>query len=230
MGWAKRLISFLYMCGRLTQSSKSAEYASLFEAVTRLDARPSYNLAPSQPITICRMNGERSLLQVRWGLIPHWAKEAKTGYNMINARAETVATKPAYRDAYKKRRCLIPTDGFYEWRQTTPKQPFFIHREDNHPFALAGIWEHWEKGDDIIETAAIIVTEGNKLMVPIHDRMPVIIEPKDFEIWLNPEQDAKELSGLLVPHDEKGFEAYPISAAVNKPSNNDPSLIERIVI
>jgi len=218
------------MCGRLTQSSKSAEYASLFEAVTRLDARPSYNLAPSQPITICRMNGERSLLQVRWGLIPHWAKEAKTGYNMINARAETVATKPAYRDAYKKRRCLIPTDGFYEWRQTTPKQPFFIHREDNHPFALAGIWEHWEKGDDIIETAAIIVTEGNKLMVPIHDRMPVIIEPKDFEIWLNPEQDAKELSGLLVPHDEKGFEAYPISAAVNKPSNNDPSLIERIVI
>jgi putative SOS response-associated peptidase YedK len=218
------------MCGRLTQSSKSADYARLFDAVTRLDARPSYNLAPSQPITICRMNGERSLLQVRWGLIPHWAKEAKTGYSMINARAETMADKPAYRAAFKKRRCLIPTDGFYEWHAGgSRKQPYFIHRSDRRPFALGGIWEHWEKEGEIIESCAIIVTTANQVLAPIHDRMPVIIDPEDFERWLDPEQDGKALTGLLAPHDEEGYEAYPIGTAVNKPANNDPSLIERVM-
>ena len=216
------------MCGRLTQSSKTSDYARMLDAEALIDARPTYNLAPSQPITICRMDDGRKLLQVKWGLIPFWAKEAKTGYNMINARAETVATKPAFREAYKKRRCLIPTDGFYEWKQTTPKQPFFIHRLDGQPFALAGLWEHWEKDGEVIESGAIIVTEGNKLMSPIHDRMPVIIDPENFNRWLDPGVSSDAVADLLVPHDEYGFEAYPISTAVNKPANNNPSLIERI--
>ena len=218
------------MCGRLTQSSKTLDYARMLDAVPMMDARPSYNVAPSQPISICRMNGERSLVQVRWGLIPHWAKEAQHGYSTINARAETVATKPAYRDAFKKRRCLIPTDGFYEWRQTTPKQPFFIHRQDGQPFALAGLWEHWEKEDQVIESCAIIITSANNILKPIHDRMPVIIDSENFDTWLNPMIDGKELIEMLIPHAEYGYEAYPISSAVNKPANNEPSLIDRLRI
>jgi len=219
------------MCGRLTQSSKTSDYARLLDAVPLVDAQPTYNLAPSQPITICRMNGKRTLLQVKWGLIPFWAQESKTGYSMINARAETVATKPAFREAYKKRRCLIPTDGFYEWKAMKPaKQPYFIHRADNKPFALAGLWEHWEKEGEKIESAAIIVTTANQLMKPIHDRMPVVIDPDDFERWLNPENMGDTVADLLVAHDEEGFEAYPISTAVNKPSNNNQSITERITL
>jgi putative SOS response-associated peptidase YedK len=217
------------MCGRLTQSSKTIDYARMLDAVPSMTAKPSYNVAPSQAITICRMNSERTLLQVRWGLIPFWAKDTKTGYSMINARAETVATKPAYRSAFKKRRCLIPTDGFYEWRSMdSGKQPYFIHREDKQPFALAGLWEHWEKEGQVVESCTIIVTSANKILSPIHDRMPVIIDPENFQWWLDPELDGKELSGLLVPHAESGFEAYPINTAVNKPANNDSGLIERI--
>ena len=217
------------MCGRLTQSSKTIDYARMLDAVPSMTAKPSYNVAPSQPITICRMNGERTLLQVRWGLIPFWAKDTKTGYSMINARAETVATKPAYRSAFKKRRCLIPTDGFYEWQaRDSGKQPYFIHREDKQPFALAGLWEHWEKDEQLIESCTIIVTSANKVLSPIHDRMPVIIDPENFQSWLDPERDGNELTGLLVPHAESGFEAYPISTAVNKPTNNDPGLIARV--
>ena len=217
------------MCGRLTQISKTTRYAELLGVTrTSFNAKPTYNLAPTQPITICRTNGERSLVQVRWGLIPHWAKEIKHGYSTINARAETILTKPAYRDAFKKRRCLIPTDGFYEWRQSTPKQPFFIHRKDNEPFALAGILERWQHEGEVIESAAIIVTSANKLMQPIHDRMPVIINPWNFETWLSHENDGNDFFALLLPHSEMDFEAYPVSTKVNKPANNDPSIIESI--
>jgi len=189
---------------------------------------PSYNVCPSQLITICRQAQARELVQVRWGLVPFWAEDPKTGYNTINARAETVAAKPAFRQAFKQRRCLIPVDGFYEWRRTTPKQPFFIHRADAHPFALAGVWEHWEKAGQVIESVAIIVTDGNAMMKPIHDRMPVIIDPGDFERWLSPGVDGHQLLDLLRPHDEQGYEAYRIGAAVNKPQNNSPELVKRL--
>ena len=217
------------LCGRLTQSSKITKYAEILgAALPSFDAKPSYNVAPTQALTICKQNGERSLAQVRWGLIPHWAKEIKHGYSTINARAETIASKPAYRDAYKKRRCLIPTDGFYEWRQTTPKLPFFIHRKDNETFALAGIWERWHHDAEVIESAAIIVTSANKLMSNIHDRMPVIINPWNYETWLSHDNDGKDFFALFAPHSNKDFEAYPISTKVNKPANNDPSVLERV--
>ena len=201
----------------------------MLSASARIDAEPSYNVTPSQAITICRESNVRELVQVRWGLIPHWAKKAKTGYSMVNARAETVATKPAYRDAYKKRRCLIPTDGFYEWKPATPrKQPYFIHRRDSRPFALAGLWERWEMGEEPIETCTIIVTGANKLIATLHDRMPVIVESNDYEQWLDPAQDSTTLTSLLIPNEEEDLEVYPVGLAVNKPANNSPDLISRI--
>ena len=217
------------MCGRIVQSSKSTAYAdALLAKPLPIEPRPNYNLCPTQQVTICRQREERELVQVRWGIVPHWAKEVAHGYSTINARAETVASKPAYRDSFKRRRCLIPVDGFYEWRQTTPKQPFYIHRADSKPFALAGIWDHWERESQVIESAAIIVTDGNAMMKPIHDRMPVIIDPENFEPWLDPAIDGHKLVGLLNPHAEEGFEAYPISTAVNKPANNSRELLERV--
>ena len=218
------------MCGRIVQSSKSTAYADALLATPRVDPPPSYNVCPSQLITICRQMEERELVQVTWGLLPFWAKDPKTGYNTINARAETVATKPTFRQAFRQRRCLIPVDGFYEWRQSIPKQPFFIHRADSRPFALGGVWEHWEREGQVIESAAIIVTEGNAMMKPIHDRMPVIIDPEDYDRWLNPASDGHYLIGLLQPHAEQGFEAYPISTAVNKPQNNGPDLLKRALM
>ena len=148
---------------------------------------------------------------------------------MINARAETVADKPAYRDAFKKRRCLIPTDGFYEWKPGKPrKQPYFIHRKDGEPFAFAGLWEHWELEDLKIDSCTIIVTEANKLIATIHDRMPVIVDRSDYEQWLDPSQGNEELQPLLKPYPEKEMEAYPVGLAVNKPGNNGAGVIERI--
>ena len=217
------------MCGRIVQCSSSTAYADALLAVPCGPVPPTYNLCPSQLITICRQVQERELVQLRWGLVPFWAKDPKTGYNAFNARAETVAAKPAFREAFKRRRCLIPVDGFYEWRQAIPKQPFFVHRADGHPFALAGVWDHWENAGQVIDSAAIIVTGGNAMMKPIHDRMPVIIDPGDFERWLNPEVDGHQLIDLLRPHDEQGYEAYQVSAVVNKPQNNSPELVKRLV-
>jgi len=218
------------MCGRFTQTAIE-RYADLFKASAGIILRPSYNIVPSQQIVACRRSemGWRELSLLRWGLIPHWAKEPKTGYNMINARAETVADKPAYRDAFKHRRCLIPTDGFYEWQLGKPrKQPYFIHRKDGAPFAFAGLWEHWELEDLKIDSCTIVVTGANKLIAPIHDRMPVIITPECFEPWLDPQQDKATLLSLLKPCPEKDLEAYPIGLKVNQPGNNDPSLTERV--
>jgi putative SOS response-associated peptidase YedK len=217
------------MCGRFTQTAIE-RYADLFEASTGIILHPSYNIAPSQQVIACRRSdmGWRELGLLRWGLIPHWAKDPRTGYSMINARAETVAEKPAYRDAFKKRRCLIPTDGFYEWKPGRPrKQPYFIHRKDGEPFAFAGLWEHWELEDLKIDSCTIIVTQANKLISPIHDRMPVIVDRDNYEQWLNPEQSADDLLALLTPYPEAEIEAYPVGHAVNKPGNNGPELIER---
>ena len=218
------------MCGRFTQTAIE-RYADLFKASAGIILRPSYNIAPSQQIVACRRSemGWRELSLLRWGLIPHWAKEPKTGYSMINARAETVADKPSYRDAFKKRRCLIPTDGFYEWKPgKLRKQPYFIHRKDGEPFAFAGLWEHWELEDLKIESCTIIVTGANKLIMTIHDRMPVIVDRSDYEQWLDPSQDKEALMSLLKPYRETEMEAYPVGLAVNKPANNRPELIERL--
>jgi putative SOS response-associated peptidase YedK len=218
------------MCGRFTQFSPLERYTALFGAAAGVLLHPNYNVAPTQQIIVCRLSnmGWCEIWPMRWGLIPRWAKEPATGYSTINARSDTVAVKPAFRDAFRKRRCLIPTDGFYEWQSSkTRKQPYFIHRKDGEPFAFAGLYERWEREDLKIDSCTIAVTQPNRLLSAIHDRMPVIIRPEDFEQWLDPMREQDALLSLLRPYPADDLEAYPVGLAVNKPSNNDASLLER---
>jgi putative SOS response-associated peptidase YedK len=226
------------MCGRFVQSSLAEDYARLFGIEERNfgNLMPRYNVAPTQTTWACVMgpDGRRDLALLRWGLVPHWSKGPDSRYSMINARAETVHKKPAYREAFKRRRCLVPADGFYEWRtEKGGKQPHFIHRTDGEPMAFAGLWEHWKspEGGDGIDSCAIIVTEANELMQPIHDRMPVIVAPGDFERWLQASpEEAESLLPLLRPAPTAAMEAYPVSKAVNNPKNEAKELIERLAV
>jgi putative SOS response-associated peptidase YedK len=184
-----------------------------------------YNVAPSTNIPVIRqVDGERTLSLLHWGLVPCWAKDIKIGYKMINARAETVATKPAFRSAYKTRRCLIPASGFYEWkREANPKIPHFIHRRDDEPMAFAGLWESCEIEDGIVESCTIITTTPNELMAQLHNRMPVILDSQDFDWWMTGSRD--EIGQLLEPCPSDELEAYPISRQVNNPRNEGPELL-----
>jgi putative SOS response-associated peptidase YedK len=170
------------------------------------------------------------MVLARWGLIPYWAKDAKIGYSLINARADTVAEKPAYRSAFKRRRCLVAADGFYEWKATggKVKQPYFISLKDKEPFGFAGLWEHWDNPEDgkTVESFSIITTEPNELMAPIHNRMPAILTPEDYAAWLDPEEPPDHLKGLLRPYDPSQMEAYPVTTYVNRPVNQGPKCIE----
>ena len=179
------------------------------------------------------MDGVRRASRLRWGLIPHWAKDGKMGYATINARAETVAFKPAYREAFRRRRCLIPADGFYEW-QVQPdgktRQPFFISRADGSPLALAGLWERWcpPQGDPV-ESCTIIVTTANTLIAPIHERMPVLLEPDAFATWLDPcNDDTRSLTRLLCPCPAERLQAVRVSQRVNNPRHDDAGLIQAV--
>jgi len=185
-----------------------------------------FNIAPSQKIAILRGDAT-DLENLSWGLIPSWAKDKKMAF--INARSETAAEKPAFRSSFKKYRCLILSDGFYEWKKVgTQKQPFYIHLKSENPFAMAGLWSHWTSPEgEIIETVSILTTEANKLMKDIHHRMPVIMNEKDYKTWLNPnENDKEKLKSLLSPFDSTKMKAYPVSTYVNKPQNSDSKCIE----
>jgi putative SOS response-associated peptidase YedK len=224
------------MCGRFTQSSTSERYARLFglDDELRGDLAPRFNVAPTQSVLACRIeeNSRRDLAVLRWGLVPFWSHGPDSRYSMINARAETVHQKPAYRDAFRHRRCLIPADGFCEWTPQNGKQPYFIHRQNGEPMAFAGLWEHWKSEDtgEVIESCAIIVTDANELTRPIHDRMPVILVPGDFARWLEtPPQEAPSLLPLLRSAPSDDLEAYPVSTAVNSPRHEGRGLIERLV-
>ena len=196
---------------------------------------PRWNVAPSQDIPAVRLDrhGKRRLVSLRWGLIPYWAKDAKIGYRTINARAETVATAPAFREAFRKRRCLIPADGFYEWqKQGGTRQPYRVILKDGAPFALAGLWERWrnpENGEKV-ESCTIIVTDANELVAPLHDRMPVIIDPADFDAWLDTSRGTETAQALLKPYPAETMTAYPVSKHVNKPENDDPGCIEPVTL
>ncbi|ADE15176.1 protein of unknown function DUF159 [Nitrosococcus halophilus Nc 4] len=221
------------MCGRYTLHASLEQLAAHFHLSQTQELTPRFNIAPSQAVPAVRgESSQRELTMLRWGLIPHWAKEEKTSYSMINARAETVATKPAFRGAFRHRRCLIPADGFYEWKPATDgaKQPYYIRRRNGEVFAFAGLWEHWEgETGKCIDSCTIIVTDANKLIQPIHDRMPVILEPADYEAWLNPKnQAANTLTALLKPYPPESMEAYPVSRRVNRPTNDDPECIVSI--
>ena len=220
------------MCGRfyldVARDKLKAHYR--LKRVPKLVAR--FNISPSQDIAAIRESKEgRELAILHWGLIPSWAKDVKSHYSMINARAETVASKPAYRAAFRHRRCLIPVSGFYEWHpQDHDKQPYAIQMKDGEPFSLAGLWEHWQgENGKTIESCAVIVTDANALLTPIHDRMPVIIATDDYETWLNPEmQDIDVLNALLYPYPAEYLQAFPVSRDVNNPAHDEPSCIKPI--
>src|SRR5687767_5746470 len=224
------------MCGRyalrrvnLVRSDLTAVPLEPFEefSETRLQL---FNVAPSQTMPIVRRNSkdQRVVTVARWGLIPSWAKEPPKA-QPCNARAETVHSSGMFREAFARRRCLVPADGFYEWQGAKPpKQPYFIHRKDDRLFAFAGVWERWrgEKDDAPLDTYTIITTTPNDVMKPLHNRMPVILDQADYEKWLDPATKPDEAKELLRPAPNDVLEAYPVSTSVNKPKNNGPELID----
>ena len=192
------------MCGRYNIITDAQALVDYFDVLNEIDFSPRYNIAPSQDVPVVRQqDAGRELALLHWGLIPFWAKDEKLKYSMINARADTVHEKPAYREAFKKRRCLIPASGFYEWRKEKGrKQPYNIRLKDTDIFAFAGLWEHWEGPEgEVIDSCSIIVTEANKLIEPIHDRMPVILSTKGYDTWLDPDNhNTNTLRDLLTPY------------------------------
>jgi len=217
------------VCGRFVLKITSAEIAGHFELQEAPELSPLYNIAPIQSIPIIRAPaGTRECSMARWGLIPAWSKEPKTEYSTFNARAETVSTKPAFRAAFHQRRCIIPASGFYEWlRSGASKSPYYISLKDSQPFAFAGLWERWEKEGQIVESCTIIVTGANDLMMPIHDRMPVILATEDYDRWLDPKiVDAARIQSFLKPCPSQWLQAYPVSPAVNNSRNEGEALIK----
>jgi putative SOS response-associated peptidase YedK len=215
------------MCGRFYLLSPGAVVADLFDLAGPVEVAPRYNIAPSQPVAVVRLGEQgRELIPLRWGFIPSWAKDAKLA--PINARSETAADKPTFRHAMRKRRCLVPADGFYEWmRQGKAKQPFCFRLHDDKPFAFAGLWERWEGPTGPVETCCILTTEANDLVRPAHDRMPVMLERTNFEQWLDPaEQGAEALGWMLRPYRADAMRAYPVSPLVNSPKNDDARCLE----
>jgi putative SOS response-associated peptidase YedK len=193
---------------------------------------PRYTVAPTQSVMACReRDGRRELQPLRWGLVPHWSKGPDNRYSMINARAETVHEKPAYRGPFRSHRCLIPAEAFYEWKPMPGgKQPHAIRMKSREPFAFAGLWDGWTAPDGMkLETCTIIVTDANELLRPIHDRMPVILAPEAWDRWLDSGfGDFEQLRGMLAPYDAAQMEAYPVSRRVNSPQNEGSELLEAV--
>jgi putative SOS response-associated peptidase YedK len=244
------------MCGRYTRYGNVKVYEDDFEYQAALKKylaeslrqfqeayrKAQYNIVPTQDVLIVRQNGgEREPAFVRWGLIPVWAKSPQGGPPLINARAETVADKPTFRHALRRRRCIVPADGFYEWKQTSgvttrgKKQPYYIHRNDNRPLAFAGLWDSWieklptsSKREPLrIESCTIVTTTANATLAPLHDRMPVILSRNDYSLWLDSDvREPEAVAHLMVPYEGDELIAVPVSTAVNKVGNDGPELIE----
>jgi putative SOS response-associated peptidase YedK len=221
------------MCGRYTVTSSPEAIRALFHYQEQPNFPARYNVAPTQPIPIVRLvEGKRQFALVRWGLLPSWVKDPKTFTLLINARGESAAEKPAFRAAMRRRRCLIPADGFYEWQAVGGrKQPFFVRAKSGAPFAFAGLWETWTgpNGEEL-ETGTIVTTRANRTLAAIHDRMPVILAPEAFDLWLDcAHVDAATATSLIQPAPENLLEVYAVSTAVNRTANDDPKLVQRIV-
>jgi len=218
------------MCGRYTITSPPDAVREHFGYAERPNFPPRYNIAPTQPVPIVRLeHGERHFALVRWGLIPSWAKVLEDIPLLINARSESAARKPAFRAAMKRRRCLFPADGFYEWAKTAPgrKQPYCVRRRGGGLFAMAGLWEQWTgpEGEEI-DSATIMTTAANGLLAPIHERMPAVLAPEHYDAWLDAEAvPAEDARALLAPAPEDMLEAYPISGRVNRVSNDDAAIL-----
>jgi putative SOS response-associated peptidase YedK len=226
------------MCGRFVSSSPPDEIAKYFgvEEVSESVLEPNFNVAPSLDIyTVLETGGVRRLEPIHWGLVPIWAKDMKIGNRMINARAESLADKNAYKRAFRKRRCIIPADGFYEWRKIPgqkTKQPYYITRTDGEPFAFAGLWEVWrgpDRDQDPIASCTIITGEPNDKMSEIHDRMPVMLPPSAWDQWLDPEVDDLDLLGrFLVPAPSELIRIHAVSTEVNNVRNQGPQLTDPV--
>ena len=211
------------MCGRFTVRSNANVIANEFVLSGLVDLIPHFNIAPTQLVAAVRsLDGPRELVMLRWGLVPPWATELSIGSRMINARSETVATKPSFKKSFQSRRCLVVADGFYEWQKIDDKkQPFFIRLKSARPFGFAGLWERNDRTGQPVETCTIITTTANEMMVPLHERMPVIIPPEQYDLWLDPEvQDVTQLERLLQPFPSEEMTAYPVSTLVNSPKND----------
>lgn len=224
------------MCGRFTLRTPLARVAELFDLALIGDdwaahQPPRFNIAPSQAVAAIRISADgqrRELVALDWGLVPHWADDPAIGNRMINARGETVATRPAFRDAFRRRRCLVLADGFYEWqRRDGAKQPYYIRLKDERPFAFAGLWDRWDKFETAIESCTIITTDANELVRPLHDRMPVVFDRQQADRWIAADgPDAQALQALLQPYAADQMVAYPVSTIVNNPRRDLPQCIE----
>ena len=224
------------MCGRFTLKTPATELSAFFEGLNFSGIRPRYNICPTQQVTCIRESREQNheVVPLRWGLVPFWAKDLKIGARMINARSETVSEKPSFRAAFKKRRCLVLADGFYEWKKLSEgKQPHFISMQSESPFAMAGLWESWTDKSDpqsgTVETCTVLTTEANSMMEPLHDRMPVILQPDDYETWLDPTfEDHNHLQTLLRPFAPEEMQHWPVATIVNRPANDQPECITSV--
>jgi len=218
------------MCGRYSLTTPAEALATLFEAPAPPGLLPRYNIAPTQPVLVLRLdaNGDRGFAMLRWGLIPSWAKDRDIGARLINARAETVAEKPSFRAAFRKRRCLMPADGFYEWQSRgAGRQPFHIARPDGQPFAFAGLWESWTAPEgETIESCALITTAANDTLNPIHERMPVILDRSDYALWLDVGFGTLEAVQELLRPAAIALDPRPVSRHVNNPRHDDPRCLE----
>lgn len=218
------------MCGRFALKNPKALKAA-FDLKEMPDLPPRYNIAPSQDIAIIRADANgRHLSLAHWGLIPSWAKESDKSYSTINARAETVDTKPTFRAPFKRHRCIIPTDGFYEWHEEGGiKIPHHIGMTDGSPFALAGLWDVWKGPQGDVTSCTIIVTDANQFMKRLHDRMPVILDPNDYERWLDPAiQDTTSIKRLLAPAPNDWLTEWTVSRQLNNPRHEDPECAEPV--
>jgi len=219
------------MCGRFVLTANPEVIQTAFDLTTiPASMSPRYNISPTQPVAVITNENPRELTFYKWGLIPSWSKDASAA-KMINARSESAAEKPSFRSAFKRRRCIIPADGFYEWQQRAgEKVPLFIHLKDRELFGLAGLWEVWHSPDgDELRTCTILTTDANDFMQPIHNRMPVILNKEDYPLWLSPDEEpAPVLQALMKPYEGNNLTAYAVSKMVNRPGNETPELIQPV--
>ncbi len=221
------------MCGRYALRKPSREVAEAFRFEEDLPLKPRFNIAPTQMVVAVRVDLQqqhRELAFLKWGLVPSWADDPAIGNRMINARSETAASKPSFRAAFRKRRCLIPADGFFEWQKAGKhKQPFLIGVGHGYLFAFASLWEDWERDGEIIQSCTILTTEANEVMRPIHDRMPAILHRQDYDLWLDHAvQDSSQVQHLLRPYPDGEMFAVPVTTWVNDPKHEDERCVQQV--
>jgi putative SOS response-associated peptidase YedK len=222
------------MCGRFKLEAKPGRIAEEFDLAEEPEVTPRYNIAPTQPVLAVvqdRKEPVRHAREMRWGLVPSWATDLSIGNSLINARAESILEKPAFKEAFRKRRCLIPADGFYEWKRAgSTKQPYHFGRADGDVFAFAGVWDRWQSPEGKwIESCSILTTDANALLNEVHDRMPVIVPREQYALWLDPDvEESPDLKEVMRPFDSRQMKGYPVSKTVNSPNNETSACAEEI--